>query len=56
MRFFFCLDSSSFPFKMLATDAKTQEIEHDQIFFFMTDVSEAVCKHDRHNVRSYLFF
>ncbi len=40
---------------MHATDAKTQKIEPDPNFF-MTKVSEAVCKRDCHNVRSYLFF
>ncbi len=46
----------SFPIKMHATDAKTQKIEPDPIFFWRTEVSEAVCKRDWHNVRSYLFF
>ncbi len=54
---FFFLYSSSFPNKMLATDAKTQKIEPDPIFFFITTkASEAVCKCDWHNVRSDLFF
>ncbi len=38
---------------MHATDAK---IEPDPIFLWRTKVSEAVCKRDWHNVRSYLFF
>ncbi len=43
----FFLYSSSFPNKMLATDAKTQKIEPDPIFFFITTkASEAVCKCD----------
>ncbi len=43
--------------KMLPTDAKTQKIKPDQIFFFWRmKVSEAVCKRDWLNVRSYLFF
>ncbi len=41
---------------MHATDAKTQKIEPDPNFFWQTKVSEAVCKRDWHNVRSYLFF
>ncbi len=41
---------------MHATDAKTQKIEPDPILFWWTKVSEAVCKRDWHNVRSYLFF
>ncbi len=42
---------------MHATDAKTQKIEPDPNFFENeTKVSEAVCKRDWHNVRSYLFF
>ncbi len=40
---------------MLATDAKMQKIEPDPNFLWRTKVSEAVCKHDWHNVR-YLFF
>ncbi len=48
--------SPSFPIKMHATDAKTQKIEPDPIFFWRTKVSEAVCKRDWHNMRSYLFF
>ncbi len=48
--------SSSFPIKMHATDAKTQKIEPDLIFFWRIKVSEAVCKRDWHNVRSSLFF
>ncbi len=36
--------SSSFPIKMLATDAKTQKIEPDPNFLRRTKVSEAVCK------------
>ncbi len=48
--------SSSFPIKMHATDAKTQKIEPDPNFFWRTKVSEAVCKRDWHNVRSYFFF
>ncbi len=57
MRFFFLNSySSSFPIKMLATDEKTQKIEPGPIFLWQTKVSEAVCKRDWHNVRSYLFF
>ncbi len=41
---------------MHAMDAKTQKIETDPIFLWRTKVSEAVCKRDWHNVRSYLFF
>ncbi len=43
---------------MLATDAKTKKIKPDPIFLYIwwTNVSEAVCKCDWHNVRSYLFF
>ncbi len=48
--------SSSFPIKMLVTDAKTHKIEPDPNFLMTDEVSEAVCKHDWHNVRSYLFF
>ncbi len=52
--FFSC--SPSFPIKMHATGAKTQKIKPDPNFFWWTNVSEAVCKRDWHNVRSYLFF
>ncbi len=48
--------SPPFPIKMHATDAKTQKIEPDLNFFRWTKVSEAVCRRDWHNVRSYLFF
>ncbi len=41
---------------MHATDAKTQKIEPDPNFFMTDKISEAVCKRDWHNVRSYLFF
>ncbi len=41
---------------MLATDAKTQKIEPDLNFLWRMKVSEAVCKRDWHNMRSYLFF
>ncbi len=41
---------------MHAMDAKTQKIEPDTNFFGRMKVSEAVCKRDWHNVRSYLFF
>ncbi len=41
---------------MHATDAKTQKIEPDPKFFWRTKISEAVCKRDRLNVRSYLIF
>ncbi len=41
---------------MHAMDAKMQKIEPDLNFFWRTKVSEAVCKRDCHNVRSYLFF
>ncbi len=41
---------------MHATDAKTQKIEPDPNFLWRTKVSEAVCKRDWHNMRSYLFF
>ncbi len=41
---------------MHATDAKTQKIKPDPNFFWRTKVSEAVCKRDWHNERSYLFF
>ncbi len=41
---------------MHATDAKTQKIEPDPILFLTDESSEAVCKPDWHNVRSYLFF
>ncbi len=46
-RFFFSY-SSSFLIKMLATDAKTQKIEPDPIFFFLRrmKVLDAVCKRD----------
>ncbi len=56
MRFSVFSYSSSFPIKMHAMDAKTQKIEPDPNFFWRTKVSEAVCKCDWHNVRSYLFF
>ncbi len=56
MRFSIFSYSPSFPIKMHATDAKTQKIEPDPKFFWRTKVSEAVCKRDWHNVRSYLFF
>ncbi len=56
MRFSVFSYSSSFPIKMNATDAKTQKIEPDPNFLWRTKVSEAVCKRDCHNVRSYLFF
>ncbi len=56
MRFSVFSYSSSFPIKMHATDAKTQKIEPDPNLFWRTKVSEAVCKRDWHNVRSYLFF
>ncbi len=56
MRFSVFSYSSSFPIKTHATDAKTQKIEPDPNFFWRTKVSEAVCKCDWHNVRSYLFF
>ncbi len=48
--------SSSFPIKMLVTDAKKHKIEPDPNFLMTDEVSEALCKHDWHNVRSYLFF
>ncbi len=57
--FYFFSDSSSFPIKMLATGAKTQKIEPGPIIFYFlwrTEFSEAVCKCDWHNMRSYLFF
>ncbi len=55
--FLFFSYSSSFPIKMLATDPKPQKIEPDPNFFlWRMNVSEAVCKHDWHNVRSYLLF
>ncbi len=42
---------------MLATDAKnTENLTQSNIFLRRTKVSEAVCKRDWHNVRSYLFF
>ncbi len=41
---------------MHATNVKTQKIEPDPNFLWWTNVSEAVCKRDWHNVRSYLFF
>ncbi len=56
MRFPVFSYSPSFPIKMHATDAKTQKIEPDPNFFWRTKVSEAVCKRNWHNVRSYLFF
>ncbi len=46
----------SFPIKMHATDEKTKKIEPDPKKISHTKVSEAVCKRDWHNVRSYLFF
>ncbi len=55
MRFSVFPYSPSFPIKMHATDAKMQKIEPDPNFFWRTKVSEAVCKRDWHNVRSYLF-
>ncbi len=48
--------SPSLPIKMHATDAKTQKIEPDLNFFDGRSISEAVCKHDWHNVRLYLIF
>ncbi len=48
--------SSPFPIKMLATDEKTQKIKPDPNFLWRTKVSEAVCKHDWHNMRLYFFF
>ncbi len=56
MRFSVFFVFPSFPIKMHATDAKTQKIEPDPNFFWRTKVSEAVCKRDWHNMRSYLFF
>ncbi len=56
MRFSVFSYSPSFPIKMHATDAETQKIEPDPNIFWRTKVSEAVCKRDWHNVRSYLFF
>ncbi len=48
--------SSSFPIKCFA-EVKTQKIKPGPIYFlWQTKVSEAVCKRDWHNVRSYLFF
>ncbi len=42
---------------MLATDVKnTENLTQSNIFLRQTKVSEAVCKRDWHNVRSYLFF
>ncbi len=41
---------------MHATDAKKQKIKRNPIFFWRTKVSEAACKRDWRNVRSYLFF
>ncbi len=54
--FHFFSYSYSFPIKMHATDVKTQKIEPDPNLFWRTKVSEALCKRDWHNVRSYLFF
>ncbi len=48
---------SFFTILMLAMDAEIQRIEPDTILYlFCTKLLEAVCKHDWHNVRSYLFF
>ncbi len=44
------------PIQMHTTDAKTQKIKPDPNFFWRTKISEAVCKRDWQNVRSYLFF
>ncbi len=47
--------SYSFPIKMHATDAKRRKSNLIRFFLWQTNVSEAVCKRDCHNVRSYLF-
>ncbi len=44
------------PLKMLATNAKNAENRTRSKFFWRTKVSEAVCKRDWHNVKSYLLF
>ncbi len=41
---------------MLATDAKTEKIEPNPKKVWRTKVSEAVCKRDWHNVRSFIFY
>ncbi len=44
------------PLKMLAMDAKNAKKSNPiQNFLWRTKISEAVCKRDWHNVRSYLF-
>ncbi len=48
--------SPSFPIKMHATDAKTQKIKPDLIFFWRTKVSEAVCKRDWQCEVVFIFF
>ncbi len=47
------------PLKMLATDAKNEKKKNrtrSEFFLWRTKISEAVCKRDWDNVRSYLFF
>ncbi len=41
---------------MLATDVKTQKIEPGPNFFMTDESFGGMCKRDRHNVSSYLFF
>ncbi len=48
--------SLSFPIKLHAIDAKHRKSNLIRMFFWRMKVLEAVCKHDWHNKRWYLFF
>ncbi len=52
---FFCI-CHPFLWKCLLRMSKHRKSNLNQIFLWRTKVSEAVCKCDWHNVRSYLFF